>query len=117
MKKLGRLLTFIGVSGAALAGLWYFIDTTKKARECEECSKEDNEEATPEVEPHSYVSLDPEDITVSEEDKESLKKNVASAVTETIAKAEEAADGVGVVKEDTKTSDFAFESFDEKKED
>lgn len=114
MKKLGKLITFIGVSGAALAGLWYFIDTTKKARECEEEAGCDNseEEVTP-VE-HSYVCLDPTEDEAA--DKEALKKTVASAVTESIAKAEEAAEGVGLVKEEKDASDFAFESFDDKEE-
>lgn len=118
MKKFGKLLTFIGISGAALAGLWYFIDTTKKGREEEEvASDETNEEACEEAEPHSYVSLNTdEEGEGADIDKEALAKNVASAVSESIAKAEEALEGVGVVKEDADTSDFTFESFDEKKD-
>ena len=53
------------------------------------------------------------DDEVSESDKEVLKKTVASAVSESIAKAEEAADGIGIVKEEKDASDFTFESFDD----
>lgn len=114
MKKLGRLITFVGVAGAALAGLWYFIDTTKKVRQEEDDTKTSEPEA--EKEPRSYVSITPEECACqSELDKESLKKNVTSAVEETIAKAEEVADGIGVVK-DQATSDFEFKSFDDKDE-
>jgi len=112
MKKIGKLLAFIGVSGAALAGLWYFIDVTKKTRECEEECAADEEEQEEEVETESrsYVNLN--DTEASEADKEALKKTVASAVSESIAKAEEAAEGIGIVKEEKDASDFSFESFD-----
>lgn len=114
MKKIGKLLAFIGVSGAALAGLWYFIDVTKKTREFEEADAADvdDEEEKTEAEPRSYVSINDDD-EVSESDKEVLKKTVASAVSESIAKAEEAADGIGIVKEEKDASDFTFESFDD----
>ena len=44
--------------------------------------------------------------------KDTLKKAVKSAAQDIIAKAEDAAKGVGLVKEEKKTSDFEFEDFD-----
>lgn len=110
MSKLTKFLTVagIGATGAALAGLWYFLDTAKKAQKIdakdEECKQEPCADRT-------YVSLEPTDG-----DKETLKKVVESAVCESAQKAEEKAEGVGIVKDDSNTSDFKFTSFDDKKD-
>lgn len=113
MKKLGRIIAFVGVAGAALAGLWYFLDNVNKA----ESSCDDEEEDGVKEEERSYVSLDPTDD--ESEDKQTLKKVVADAVKDTQAKAECEADGVGVVKEEAaeKANDFEFKSFDDNKAD
>jgi len=113
MKKFGKIVAFIGVAGAALAGLWYFLDNVK---DCEGCCQDSDEDEEKKDEERSYVSLDPEE---KEEDKEALKKAVTDAVKETQAKAEEAAEGLGVVAEDIakKADEFEFKSFDESKED
>lgn len=111
MKKIAKLLVFVGTAGAALAGLWYFIDTNKKIRECEEPDDFDKD-VEEDGETHSYVNLEPADTV----DKEALKKNVASAVDEAKAKAEDEAEGVGLVKEEKDASDFSFKSFDDAKE-
>lgn len=107
MKKLGKIIAFVGVAGAALAGLWYFLDNVKGSEEEDDCDAEEKDVADEE---RSYVSLDP----VSEENKEALKKVVTDAVKENQAKAEEAAEGLGLVKDDVaeKANEFEFESFD-----
>ena len=69
MKKLGKIIAFVGVAGAALAGLWYFLDNVKGSEEENDCDAEEKDVADEE---RSYVSLDP----VSEENKETLKKVV-----------------------------------------
>ncbi len=133
MKGFGKFLTFVGVTGAALAGLWYFCETNKD-KTCS-CSCDDEEGTTSaKSKERSYVSLDPEiKEEVAEnlkdaagkvekaakeakdaaaEGKETLKKAVKSAAHDIMTKAEDAARGVGLVKDDKKTSDFEFEDFD-----
>lgn len=107
MKKIGKILTFIGIAGAALAGLWYFLDNVKK--DDYEDEVDENEEDDEEVSERSYVSLDTSD---EKSDREALEDAIKSVVSESIAKAEEEADGVGLVKGDNEASDFEFESFD-----
>lgn len=111
MKKFGKLLAFITVAGAAVAGLWYFLDNTKVYDDDFEDDEDDDDEEADDEE-RSYVSLDP---VVTSEDKAALEKAVTSAVKDTIAKAEETAEGVGVVKEeaDKKVSGFEFKSLDD----
>ena len=124
MKGFGKFLTFVGVTGAALAGLWYFCETNREKCECK-CNG-DTEPADKSSE-RSYVSLDPElteevkeDIKKTAEDikeaatdgKDTLKKAVKSAAHDIMTKAEDAARGVGLVKDQKKTSDFEFEDFD-----
>lgn len=109
MSKLGKILTFVGISGVALGGLWYFLDNVKRERELEEDFEDDEYED--EVEERSYVSLEP-----TAEEKEALKKVVTEAVNDMSAKAEEDLEGVGVVKEETETKDFEFKSFDNEDE-
>lgn len=123
MKGFGKFITFVGVTGAALAGLWYFFEMNKDKGECA-CEGE-GEEPEEKVGERSYVSLDPEIKEKAEEvagevkeavtdGKDTLKKAVKSAAQDIIAKAEDAAKGVGLVKEGKKkTSDFEFEDFDE----
>lgn len=111
MKKFGKLLAFVTVAGAAVAGLWYFLDNTKVYEE-DDFEDEDADDEVKEEEERAYVSLDP---VVADEDKAALEKAVTSAVKESIAKAEETADGVGVVKEDVekKVSGFEFKSLED----
>ena len=129
MKKIGKLLAAMGTAGAALAGLWYFLEQSKKAQNADK-EIEDDVEETKEEEKRSYVTLDPVSVTEETEEKaveectaaddaakEALKKNVAEAVSEAKAKAEEIADGVGVVKEDKQVSEFKFDTLDDKEED
>ena len=108
MKGFGKFITFVGVTGAALAGLWYFCEMNKdKSCECS-CDGDDTKENDNSQE-RSYVSLDPEK---AEEQKDALKKAVKSAAQDIMTKAEDAARGVGLVKDGKKTSDFEFEDFD-----
>lgn len=112
MSKLGKILTFVGISGAALAGFWYFLDTNKKAkREYDEYDDFDDEEEEEEdlFEDRTYVSLDTDGASASSD---ALKRVVTEAVNDMTAKEEEEAEGVGLVKEETDTKDFEFESFD-----
>ncbi len=127
MKGFGKFVTFVGVAGAALAGLWYFCEMNKEKCACD-CEGDDA--AAGEGRERSYVSLDPEikegaekvadEIKEAAEDiaekagkgKDTLKKAVKSAAQDIMAKAEDAAKGVGLVKNDKKTSDFEFEDFD-----
>ncbi|MCR5302141.1 MAG: hypothetical protein K6E49_06835 [Lachnospiraceae bacterium] len=131
MKGFGKFITFVGVTGAALAGLWYWYDTNNKSKseskECDCDSKEGDSE-------RSYVSLDPdikEDVKeVAEaaekmakdaaeavsDNRETLKKAVKSAAQDIMTKAEDAARGVGLVKDEKKTSDFEFADFDKAQE-
>lgn len=130
MKGFGKFVTFVGITGAALAGLWYFCEVNKD--KCE-CSCDDGESSTEKksAKERSYVSLDPEikeeaekviEETkkvakdagkVAQEGKDTLKKAVKSAAADMLSKAEDKARGVGLVKDDKeKTSDFEFEDFD-----
>lgn len=138
MKGFGKFVTFVGVTGAALAGLWYFFEVNKDKSYAEADGASDTDDSSKE---RSYVSLDPEikeelkedvrkvadgakkaaeDVKKAAEDikdnaagnKDTLKKAVKSAAQDIIAKAEDAAKGVGLVKEEKKTSDFEFEDFD-----
>ena len=138
MKSFGKFVTFVGVTGAALAGLWYFLEVNKDKSYAEGDGASDTDDFSSE---RSYVSLDPEikeelkedvqkvadgakkaaeDVKKAAEDikdnaagnKDTLKKAVKSAAQDIIAKAEDAAKGVGLVKEEKKTSDFEFEDFD-----
>ena len=130
MKGFGKFVTFVGVTGAALAGLWYFCEVNKD--KCPSCSCDDDTEGAESKKSNerSYVSLDPElkesakkiadDVKtvagevkdVARDGKDTLKKAVKSAAQDIIKKGEEAAKGVGLVKDDKKTSDFEFEDFD-----
>ena len=116
MKGFGKFVTFVGITGAALAGLWYFCEMNKD--KCE-CACDGDDEAADKGKERSYVSLDPEvkeaaeDLKESAKDgKETLKKAVKSAAQDIMAKAEDAAKGVGLVKDGKKTSEFEFEDFD-----
>ncbi|MCR5687643.1 MAG: hypothetical protein K6G58_06445 [Lachnospiraceae bacterium] len=131
MKGFGKFVTFVGVTGAALAGLWYFCEMNKE-RPAEAGS--DGEGKSEGAAERSYVSLDPElkedakevaeDVKKTAEDlkaaaadgKNTLKKAVKSAAQDIMNKAEDAARGVGIVKEKKDTSDFEFEDFDKEKE-
>ncbi len=117
MKGFGKFITFVGVTGAALAGLWYFCEMNNKKCSCS-CDG-DSDSAEEKAGERSYVSLDPElkdaaeDIREAAADaKDTLKKAVKSAAQDIMAKAEDAAKGVGLVKDDKKTSEFEFEDFD-----
>ena len=114
MKGFGKFITFVGVTGAALAGLWYFCEMNKDKCACS-CDGDDQDEKKGAGE-RSYVSLDPdkaEEVKEAVSDgKDTLKKAVKSAAQAIMAKAEDAARGVGLVKDNSKTSDFEFESFD-----
>ena len=122
MKGFGKFLTFVGVTGAALAGLWYFCETNKEKNACA-CEEGDGETKEKNQKERSYVSLDPEtkeelkeaadEVKEAVSDgKETLKKAVKSAAHDIMAKAEDAARGVGLVKDGKDTSDFEFEDFD-----
>ena len=131
MKGFGKFITFVGVTGAALAGLWYFCETNKD--KCA-CSCDDSDEPKAKNGERSYVSLEPETVEdvkeaakgikkaageiagdvkkAAEENKDTLKKAVKSAAHDIMTKAEDAARGVGLVKDGKKTSEFEFEDFD-----
>ncbi len=128
MKGFGKFVTFVGVAGAAVAGLWYFCDVNKKkcpeGKACEPSADGNTGE-------RSYVTLDSgvrEDVKEAAEDikeeaeeikeealknKDSLKKAVKGAARDIISKAEDAAKGVGLVKDDKQASDFEFKDLDE----
>lgn len=117
MKGFGKFVTFVGITGAALAGLWYFCEMNKDKCEC--ACDGDEDDTCEKGKERSYVSLDPEMKEAAEEVKESvkdgketLKKAVKSAAQDIMSKAEDAAKGVGLVKDGKKTSDFEFEDFD-----
>ena len=121
MKAFGKFVTFVGITGAALAGLWYFCETNRE--KCE-CASDDEDAPSRKKSERSYVSLDPEEAVDKVKDaakdlaeagkdgKDTLKKAVKSAAQDIMTKAEDAARGVGIVKDDKKTSDFEFEDFD-----
>lgn len=117
MSKIGKIITFVGISGAALGGLWYFLNNTKKETEGVAEAEDKACDKEPEVEApeRSYVSLDPKPAT-DDQDKASLKKAVKEAVSEISAKADQAAEGVGLVKEEKDTKNYEFETFEDNKE-
>ena len=133
MKKFGKFAAFVTVAGAAAAGFMYFLDRSRKCQEAG-CADDNEEDAKEEdTKERTYVNLneDSEEESASDEakseakdeikealnetvealneGKESLKKAVKSAAQDIIAKAEEAARGVGLVKEEGAASDFEFE--------
>ena len=121
MKGFGKFVTFVGITGAALAGLWYFCEMNRDKCECS-CDDDDTA-ADKKPGERSYVSLDPEikeEMAEAAEEvkeavtdgKDTLKKAIKSAARDIIEKTEEAARGVGLVKDNAKTSDFEFEDFD-----
>lgn len=134
MKKFTKVLTFMTLAGAALAGLWYFLKRTEVSDDC--VCEDDETEGVVASSERSYVSLDKVvDAVVTDEEKvEAVKETIANAeekvseakatITRTvksvaqdmIKKAEDKAKGIGLVKDDKDASDFAFDSFDESKE-
>lgn len=124
MKKFGKFLTFVTVAGAAAAGFMYFLDKSQNVKCPCDADDDDDFEKEEDVKPErSYVKLNAEAKEVLDETKEALnegketlKKAVKSAAQDIMAKAEDAAKGVGLVKEDKKMSDFEFEDFDKVKE-
>ena len=121
MKAFGKFITFVGVTGAALAGLWYFCEMNKDKCACADEGGDEPEKKS--AGERSYVSLDPEvkeEMAEAAEEvkeavtdgKDTLKKAIKSAARDIIEKTEEAARGVGLVKDNAKTSDFEFEDFD-----
>ena len=132
MKKFGKFLTFVTVAGAAAAGFMYFLDKSQnsKADDDEDFFEDGEEYEGAEKKERSYVTLNSEAKEALDEakeafgetkealadGKESLKKAVKAAAQDIIAKAEDAAKGVGLVKEDKEMSDFQFEDFDKVKE-
>lgn len=121
MKKIGKIIAFVGVAGAAVAGLLYFLDR-KKEDELFADEFEDEEEAMDSAnEERTYVSLDTSEEEAMEAEiaaKKSLKETVKSVAQDMKQKAEDAAKGVGLVKDEEKSeaNDFAFENFDKKEE-
>ena len=59
MKAFGKFVTFVGITGAALAGLWYFCEVNKDKCECA-CDDGEASEEKKSAKERSYVSLDPE---------------------------------------------------------
>lgn len=123
MKNLGKVLAFIGVAGAAVAGLLYFLDRKKQDELfADELDDEEEEVAGSANEERTYVSLDTSEEIAKEAEaaaKRSLKETVKSVAQDMIQKAEDAAKGVGLVKDEEEkdeANDFAFESFDKKEE-
>lgn len=118
MKKFGKFLAFIGIAGAAVAGFWYFLEKSSEG-EYYSCNCKDADDADDEVETErSYVSLDTSEEKMAEAEaaaKRSLKETVKSVAMDMKQKAEDAAKGIGIVKDEEKenASDFSFESFDE----
>lgn len=123
MKKFGKFLAFIGIVGAAVAGFWYFLDKSGEGEyySCNcKCKCKDDDESDEEVE-RAYVSLDTSEEKMAEAEavaKRTLKETVKSVAMDMKQKAEDAAKGIGIVKDEEKkaASDFEFESFDEAKE-
>ena len=134
MKGFGKFITFVGVTGAALAGLWYFCETNKDKCACSCDGDDEGSDTKKGNNERSYVSLDPElkeevaeeikDVSgkiekaakeaakAASEGTDTLKKAVKSAAHDIMTKAEDKARGVGLVKDGKKTSEFEFEDFD-----
>jgi len=120
MKNIWKILAFVGAAGAAVAGLLYFLDRKNQDRFFEEelLDDEEDEVVTSSNEERTYVSLDTteEDAVAAEAAaKKSLKETVKSVAQDMKQKAEDAAKGIGIVKDEEKSeaNDFAFKSFDE----
>ncbi len=135
MKGFGKFITFVGVTGAALAGLWYFCEMNREKCEC--ACDGDGENVDSAGRERSYVSLDPELKEEVKEDladatgkakkaakeikeaatdaKATMKKAVKSAAQDIMSKAEDKARGVGLVKDEKEASEFEFEDFDKGK--
>ena len=119
MKKFGKFLAFIGVAGAAVAGFWYFLERSEKGYCSCKCDGGDETGEAKSEEERSYVSLDTTAERIAEAEaaaKRTLKETVKSVAQDMKQKAEDAAKGVGLVKDAETASSFAFESFDKAKE-
>ena len=80
MKGFGKFITFVGVTGAALAGLWYFCETNKDKCACSCDGDDEGSDTKKGNNERSYVSLDPE-----------LKEEVAEEIKDVSGKIEKAA--------------------------
>lgn len=122
MKKIGKLIAFMGITGAAVAGFLYFLDRKKEDEYLNSFDDELDEEEAEEPVERSYVSLDTSEEKIAEAEaiaRKSLKEAVKSVAQDMKQKAEDIAKGVGVVKDSAEigeASDFAFESFDKAEE-
>ncbi len=116
MKKLMKVLAFIAVAGAAVAGFWYFLFRTENDETIQCGEKSDDEEAQEEIK-REYVSLDTSIEAATEAfsaAKETMKKNVKEVAENLKKKAEEKAENLGIVKceEEKAASEFEFQAFE-----
>lgn len=111
-KKLGKFLAFCAAAGAIAAAVYYFfvreeddVDDNAKPKENEIKSFFE------EMPAREYVSLNRES-EAEEERKEAIREKIDQAAKEQEKKEQEEKEGVGLVKEEVKTSDFAFEDLE-----
>lgn len=116
--KFGKFLAFTALTGAACAAVYYVLGNKK------DMSFDPDENGADDLfekkEGREYVSLNGEDIKEAAEElkdkaektKEVLKEKITEAATEMKEKAKEAAEGVGLVKdEDKDAEEFEFDDF------
>lgn len=113
-KKFGKFLAFATIAGAAAAGIYYFLN--KKDEDSCDCDDdfdhdiEDffDDEKEKAAASREYVSLNKS----AEAAKDTIKNVVTEAVEESKEKAAEAAEGVGLVKDNaSEAAEFAFKEF------
>lgn len=112
--KFGKFLLFSAVVGAAAAGAYYFLNREEIENGEKPDFAKDVDNFFDNKNGREYVDLK---NIVSSEEKEALKNAVTEAAADLKEKAEEAAEDLGIVRDDSKEAeDFAFEEFkDEEK--
>ena len=116
--KFGKFLAFTTVAAAACAAVYYVLGNKKD----EEYDPDENGagDIFEKTDNREYVSLNTENIKETAEElkdkaektKEVLKEKITEATAEMKEKAKEAAEGVGLVKDEDKSAeDFEFDDF------
>ncbi|MCR5507383.1 MAG: hypothetical protein K6F34_01715 [Lachnospiraceae bacterium] len=114
--KFGKFLAFTAIAGAACAAVYYVLGN----KEGEEAGDTGSSDFFEKKSDREYVSLNTDDIKEAAGElkekavvaKDAILGKISEAAAEIKEKAQEAAEGVGLVKDSAKeTEDFEFEDF------
>lgn len=91
MKKITKVATFMGLAGAALAGLWYFLKVNEEDYLADDCMEDSDEDEA--AKKREYVTIEKfseDGSEVTEEETSDDDVDAADAVNAVKGKAEEA---------------------------